>query len=124
MAKRKIIDGPKLIKMIESGAHVSKIIETFGFANTTQATLAYAKAQIEAGKLKPIMGGRGPGKAEAVDKIRIGKSGKISLSKDMVTEFGFKVGDEFTVKKRGEFFISLKKVIAEAEAPKTKKTKE
>jgi hypothetical protein len=113
MAKRKKIDGTKLIKMVEDGVHQSEIMKKFGFANGTQVTLAYAKAQMQAGKIPSISGGRGAGKGGTVNKIKIGESGKISISKDLVTEFGFSVGDEFTVKKRGSVGISLKKVEAE-----------
>jgi ABC-type proline/glycine betaine transport system ATPase subunit len=115
MAKRKKIDGAKLIKMVEDGVHQSDIMKKFGFANGTQVTLAYAKAQMQAGKIPSISGGRGSGKGGAVNKIKIGESGRISISKDIVTEFGFAIGDEFTVKKRGSVGISLKKMEAEAE---------
>jgi hypothetical protein len=114
MAKRKKIDGAKLIKMVEDGIHQSEIMKKFGFANGTQVTLAYAKAQMIAGKIASIIGGRGAGKGEGVNKIKIGESGRISISKELVTELGFAVGDEFTVKNRGKVGISLKKVEAEA----------
>ena len=116
MPKRKAIDGAKLIKMVEDGVQQSEIMKKFAFKTSTQATLAYAKAQIQAGKIPAIAGGRGSGIAGTVNKIKIGKSGKISISKDLVSDFGFAIGDEFTVKKRGDVGISLKKIEAGAEA--------
>ena len=77
MAKKKEVDGKRLVKMVKEGAAQSDIMKKFGFNTSTQLKLAYAKR------------------------------GSLILSKELIEELGFKVGDQFLARKT-KVGISLK----------------
>jgi len=60
VAKKKSIDGAKLIKMVEDKVPRPEIMKKFNIKTSNQLTLAYARAQMEAGK------GGGPQKLDNV----------------------------------------------------------
>jgi hypothetical protein len=123
MAKRKKIDEKKLLKMVEDGIHQSEIMKKLGIKTTNQLWIAYGKAQSTAGKIPAIVGGRGAGKAVADEnRVKVGKRGSVIIPQEMIKEFGFADDTEFTVKKRGDNIITLKKV--EPEAPAEEKTED
>jgi hypothetical protein len=51
MAKKKEVDGKRLVKMVKEGAAQSEIMKKFGFNTSTQLKLAYANALMEAGEI-------------------------------------------------------------------------
>lgn len=112
-AKKGPFDAKKFLKMVSEKAAPEDYEKVFGFKTKAQTDVAHYKALVQTGGLAPAVVGKRAGRTASLDTTKIGKSGKISLSKDMVAEFGFKVGDEFKVKKRGENFISIKKIVAE-----------
>jgi antitoxin component of MazEF toxin-antitoxin module len=129
MAKKKAtkkgpFDAKKFLKMVSEKASPEDYEKAFGFKTKAQIDVAHYKALVQTGGLEPAVVGKRAGRTASVDRVKIGKSGKISLSKDMVAEFGFKEGDEFKVKKRGDNIITLKKVGAEAETETEDKTED
>jgi hypothetical protein len=64
---------------------------------------------IEAGKITPIKGGRGAGKAGKSKQLGVGKRGSIIIPVDVVQELGINAEDKFSVRKT-KAGIALKKV--------------
>lgn len=109
MPKKKAIDGASLIKMVEDGVPRPEIMKKFKMKTSTQLTLAYAKAQMEAGKIAEIVGGRGGAKSEPTNEVQVGKRGSLIISKGLVENLGLGIGDKFVVRKT-KSGVSLKKV--------------
>ena len=109
MPKKKAIDGAGLIKMVEDGVPRPEIMKNFKLKTSSQLTLAYAKAQMEAGKIPEIKGGRGGATAKDTNVVVIGKRGSVIIPKDMVEGLGVAVGDKFSVRKT-KAGIALKKL--------------
>lgn len=97
MPKKKQVDYKKLLKMVRDEVHKSEIMEAFDFKTVTQLKTAMAEAMMEEGAVPNLVGGRGS-KAKDKDTIKVNKRGSLVITKDMVSEFGFNVGDEFKVK--------------------------
>jgi hypothetical protein len=121
MAKKKAtkkgpFDANKFLEMASENLPPEDYDKAFGFKTKAQIDKAHYKALVEIGQIQPAVEGKRAGRKASVDKIKIGKSCKISLPKDMVDCFGFKEGDEFTVKLRAGKIITLKKVEPEAAA--------
>jgi antitoxin component of MazEF toxin-antitoxin module len=123
-SKKGQFDAKKFLKMASENVPPEDYDKAFGFKTKAQIDKAHYKALVEIGQIQPAVEGKRAGRKASVDKIKIGKSGKISLSEEMVTKFGFKQGDEFKVKKRGDNIITLKKVGAETEAETEEKTED
>ncbi len=70
MPKKKAIDGASLIKMVEDGVPRPEIMKKFKLKTSSQLTLAYAKAQMEAGKIPEIVGGRGGAKSAPTNEVQ------------------------------------------------------
>jgi hypothetical protein len=115
-SKKEPFDAKKFLKMAGENATPAEFEKVFGYKTKAQIDKAHYKALVETGQIVPAVVGKRAGRTASVDRVKIGKSGKISLSKDMVSGFGFNEGDEFKVKTRGGNIITLKKVGAEAEA--------
>ena len=109
MPKKKAIDGASLIKMVEDGVTRPEIMKKFKLKTSTQLTLAYAKAQMEAGKIPEIVGGRGGATAKESNVVVIGKRGSVIIPKDMAEGLGIGVGDKFSVRKT-KAGVALKKI--------------
>jgi hypothetical protein len=121
MAKKKAskkgpFDAKKILKMASEKATPEEFEKAFGYKTKAQIYAAHYKAMVETGQIEAAVEGKRAGRTASVDKIKIGKSGKISLAEEMVTRFGFKQGDEFTVKLRAGKIITIKKVEPEAAA--------
>jgi len=108
-AKKKSIDGAKLIKMVEEGMLRAEIMKKLNIKTSTQLTLAYARAQMEAGKIPEIPGGRGGAASSVANEITVGKRGSVIIPKPMAEGFGIAVGDKFSVRKT-KAGIALKKI--------------
>ena len=74
-----------------------------------QLTVAYARAQIEAGKIREIAGGRGGAASGSAYEITVGKRGSVIIPKEMAEGHGIAVGDKFSVRKT-KAGIALKKI--------------
>jgi antitoxin component of MazEF toxin-antitoxin module len=123
-SKKGPFDAKKFLKMASENASPEDYAKAFGLKTKAQIDKAHYKALVEIGQIQPAVVGKRAGRTASVDSVKIGKSGKISLSKDMVAGFGFSEGDEFKVKKRGDNIITLKKVGAETEAETEEKTED
>jgi len=108
-AKKKSIDGAKLIKMVEDGVPRPEIMKKLNIKTSQQLTLAYARAQIEAGKIPQIAGGRGGAATGSANEITVGKRGSVIIPKPMAEGLGIAVGDKFSVRKT-KAGIALKKI--------------
>ena len=109
MPKKKAIDDKLLIKMVEDGVPRPEILKKFKLKTSSQLTIAYAKAQMEAGKIAEIVGGRGGAKSEPTNEIQVGKRGSFIIPKGMVESLGLGIGDKFVVRKT-KAGVSLKKL--------------
>jgi len=109
MPRKKAIDGASLIKMVEDGVPRPEIMKKFKLKTSSQLTIAYAKAQMEAGKIAGILGGRGGATAKESIVITVGKRGSVIIPKDMAEGVGVTVGDKFSVRKT-KAGIALKKL--------------
>jgi hypothetical protein len=123
-SKKEGFDAKKFLKMASENATPADYEKVFGYKTPAQIKTAHYKALVETGQIEPAVVGKRAGRTASVDRVKIGKSGKISLTKDMVAGFGFSEGDEFKVKKRGDNIITLKKVGAETEAETEEKTED
>ncbi len=108
MPKKKVFDAKALIKMVETGETQGEIMKKLGFKTATQVKTAYMNALIETGKAKPILGGRGAGKAKKVRLVGVGKRGSIIIPQDLVEGLGIDADEKFTVRKT-KAGIALKK---------------
>ena len=108
-AKKKSIDGGKLIKMVEDGVPRPEIMKKLNIKTSNQLTLAYARAQMEAGKIPQIAGGRGGAAPGNANEVTVGKRGSVIIQKEMAESLGIAVGDKFTVRKT-KAGIALKKI--------------
>jgi hypothetical protein len=109
MPRRKIVDHPKLIKMVQEGTAQTEIMKKFGYGTSTQLKVAYANALIQTGQAPAIKGGRkAEGKGKQATEVRVGKRGSIIIPADMVAELGVRNDDTFTVRK-SKSGIALKK---------------
>jgi AbrB family looped-hinge helix DNA binding protein len=108
-AKKKSIDGAKLIKMVEEGIPRPEIMKKMNIKTSNQLTLAYARAQMETGKIPQIAGARGGAASGSANEITVGKRGSVIIPKDMAEGLGIAVGDKFSVKKT-KAGIALKKI--------------
>jgi hypothetical protein len=109
MPKKKAVDTKALIKMVEAEETQNEIMKKFGFKTSTQLKTAYMNALIEAGKVTPIKGGRGVGKAGKSKQLCVGKRGSIIIPVDVVQELGINAEDKFSVRKT-KVGIALKKL--------------
>ena len=109
MPKKKAIDGAGLIKMVEDGVPRPEIMKKFKLKTSSQLTLLYAKAQMEAGKIAEIVGGRGGATAKETNMVTVGKRGSVIISKEIAGGFGIAVGEKFTIRKT-KSGIALKKL--------------
>jgi hypothetical protein len=108
MAKRKEFDAKRLLKMVKDGVAQSEIMKKFGFNTSTQLKVAYTNALMETGKIPEIQSQRGGKPAGGVKKeVAVSKRGSLILSKELIEDLGFKVGDMFLARKT-RMGISLK----------------
>jgi hypothetical protein len=111
MAKRKEIDGKKLIQMVKDEVKQTEIMKEFGFKTGTQLKIAYANALMQTGEIPKIKGSeRGNKKRPVVMKATVNKRNSISISKKIIENMGFKVGEAFDIKKIASG-IQLKKIV-------------
>jgi hypothetical protein len=109
MARRKIVDHSKLVKMVQDGAAQAEIMKKFGYATSTQLKVAYANALIQTGQAPAIKGGRkAERKGKKVKLVKVGKRGSIIIPADMIAELKIGKSDKFSVRK-SKSGISLKK---------------
>jgi hypothetical protein len=108
MPKKKVVDAKALIKMVEAEETQGDIMKKFGFKTATQVKTAYMNALVETGKVMPIVGGRGAGKAKKVKLVGVGKRGSIIIPQDLVESLGISADEKFTVRKT-KAGIALKK---------------
>ena len=109
MPAKKKVDYKKLIKMVESGKHQTEIMKAFKFNTATQFKNHYLNALIETGKAPEIKTGRASTKSAPAKEAFISKRGSVVISKGLIEEMGFAIGDNFAVRKT-KSGISLKKL--------------
>ena len=109
MPAKKKIDSTKLIKMVESGKLQSEIMKELKLNTAAQLKAHYLDALMKSGKAPELKSGRGKKKANSSKEAMVSKRGSVVISKGMIDEMGFKVGDKFIVR-RTKSGISMKKV--------------
>lgn len=110
MPKKRMINVELLLKMVNDGSAQKKIMNKFGFKNSSQLKVAYVNALMESGKIPKIKGGRGAESAIEVNKeIKVNKRGSLVIPKVLIQEFGFKEGETFVARK-SKAGISLKMI--------------
>jgi AbrB family looped-hinge helix DNA binding protein len=92
-----------------SGHNAAEYAKKLNIKTSNQLTLAYARAQMEAGKIPKIAGGRGGAAAGDANEVTVGKRGSVIVPKEMAEGLGIAVGDKFSVKKT-KAGIALKKI--------------
>ena len=108
-AEKKSIEGAKLIKMVEDGVSRPEIMKRLNIKTSNQLTVAYARAQMEAGKIPEIADGRGGAAPGNTNEVAVGKRGSVIIPKNMAEGLGIAVGDKFVVKKT-KAGIALRKI--------------
>ena len=111
MAKKKDIDGEKLIQAVESKQPSKKIMEQFKIKTSAQLKALYLDALVAKGRVEGLVGrsSRGSGAAEKSKEILVNKRGSLVIPREMIEEMGFKIEDAFTIRKT-KSGISIKKV--------------
>ena len=109
MPAKKKVDGTKLIKMVEAGAHQSEIMEAFKLSTAAQVKMHYVDALMKTGKAAEIKTGRAKVKSNSAKEVVVSKRGSVVISKAIIDEMGFVQGDKFTVRKT-KAGISLRKL--------------
>ena len=113
MPKKKVVNNKKLIAAVESGRPSKEIMEKFGINTSSQLKATYLDALVQEGMAPGIISSRGrAGKSEDNKKtkeIKVNKRGSLVIPKEMVEEFGFSLGEAFSVTKN-KAGISVKRV--------------
>ena len=106
---KKTVDHTKLLKLIESGKHQAEIMKVFAFKTAAQFKNHYLSALMKAGKAPEIKTSRTSAKATPAKEAFVSKRGSVVISKGLIEEMGFAVGNNFAVRKT-KSGISLKKL--------------
>ncbi len=83
MAKKKIIDNKKLLKMISDGVSKKNILEHFGFNTSYQLKVGYLNALMEVGKVPEIKSSRAKKVAEKI-RVKVKKRGSLIIPKKII----------------------------------------
>jgi len=110
MAKKKEVDGARLIKAVESDLTAKEIMEKFGLKTRIQLKSLYLDALVEAGKAKKIAGrvSKAVDKEKKAKECKVNKRGSLVIARGMIEEMGFSLGDSFSIRKT-KSGISLRK---------------
>lgn len=109
MPAKKKVDYKKLITAIEGGKTQSEILKAFKFNTAAQFKTHYLDALMKAGKAPKIKTSRASAKSGPTNEALVSKRGSVAISKGLIEEMGFAVGEKFTVRKT-KSGISLKKL--------------
>lgn len=110
MAKKKKVDGKKLIEAIKKGTDQKEILKKFGFANSTQLKVAYTNALMEDGKVPEIKASaKGKATGKGKNEIKVNKRGSLIVPAQIAQALGYKQGDAFQIRKT-KAGVALKKV--------------
>jgi bifunctional DNA-binding transcriptional regulator/antitoxin component of YhaV-PrlF toxin-antitoxin module len=92
MAKTKEKTNKKLIDMINEDVEESIILKTFNLKNSTELNEKYLKALVATKSIKPI---------NKQKTLTVNKKGSLIITKNIIEEMNFNIGDTFEVKKYG-----------------------
>jgi len=109
MPAKKKVDYKKLLEMVQSGKHQAEIMKELAFKTAAQFKSHYLSALIEVGKAPKIVTSRASKKSAPAKEAFVSKRGSVVISKGLIEEMGFAVGDNFAVRKT-KSGISLKKL--------------
>lgn len=111
MPRKKQVDSEKLIEAIESGQPSAEIMKQFGINTSTQLKSLYMDALMEVERVPVIISGKkGPKpRDKKANELRINKRGSLVVTREMIEEMGFSIGDQFSLTK-SEKGLSLKKI--------------
>ena len=109
MPRKKKVDAAKLIKAVESGKPSKEIMAEFGINTSYQLKALYLDALVEKGRAPAIVGRAGKKDEKAGKEILVNKRGSLIVPAPLVEEMGFKIGEEFKVR-RTKAGVSLKKL--------------
>jgi hypothetical protein len=100
MPRKKKIDTKALIEAVESGTPRKDIMAQFGFNNPNQVTAYYLDALVELGRAKAIVGRQlKDTSSKKVIPIKVNQRGSLVIPRERVTEFGYNIGDTFSISK-------------------------
>lgn len=99
MPKKKTIDMEKLIKAVESGKNSKEIMAEFKIKTLPQLKSLYVDALMDRGQVATIKSSRGrkPSKQDNSKEIRVNNRGSLVVTKELIEEMGFAIGDSFSV---------------------------
>ena len=98
MPKKLKVNYAKLIKAVESGKPVKKVMAQFGINTSAQLRITYLDALISKGKVPELKSSRGR-KAKEDKEVSVNIRGSLIIPREMIEAFGFSEGDVFTVRK-------------------------
>lgn len=109
MPAKKKVNGAKLISMAESGAHQKDIMKAFKFNTTAQFKSHLLDEYMKVGKVPEVKSGRIKKTGNTTKEALVSKRGSVVISKAVIDEMGFALGDKFSIRKT-KSGISLRKV--------------
>lgn len=110
MPKHTDIDYVKLLAMVKAGVPQAEIMVEMGIKTIPQLKTAILNAYMSEGTIPKLVGGRrGKAKGKAGNVIRVNKRGSLVITKELISAFGFKEGEEFTATQVG-YGIEIRKV--------------
>ena len=114
MPRRQEVDYKEMLKMIKDNRSQSEIMQKFGIKTSSQLNTHMVKAYQMEGLIPKLAGSRGGGAKSESNMVKVGKRGSIIIPKEMVEGFGFKEGEEFTVR-QVKYGLQVRKAGAEEE---------
>ena len=111
MPRKLKVDKNKLVKEIESGRSSKEIMSEFGIKTLAQLKSLYVDALMDAGKVPELKTARRSSAEPRKNskELKVNKRGSLVVSKDLIEEMGFQVGDTFAVRNTAAG-VSLKKM--------------
>ena len=111
MPRKKKVDAAKLVDAVESGLSSKEIMAKFGINTLAQLKSLYVDALSERGQVAGIIPSRRSKAAPEKDarELKVNKRGSVVVSRELIEEMGFEIGDSFSVRKTAAG-VSLKKI--------------
>lgn len=113
MAKKKLVEHNALVQAIEMGTPKARIMDDFGFKDSTALKTAYYNALVALGKIEKVK--KGPRKKKIDTRITINSRGSLVVPKKLVEHLGLDPDAQYEVVKTGAD-LTLRKT---AKPPKT-----
>jgi len=114
MPRKKKVNFDKLIAAVESDQPSKDIMAKFGIRTLAQLKSLYLDALTEKGVVPAIVSTRRTKAAppQKSKELKVNKRGSMIVSREMIEEMGYRIGDMFSVRKTAAG-VSLKKLTSE-----------